>query len=422
MDVPRKSAAKKRKIRRVIYIMIAILAATGITIAVSRLKPAAQAVTRSTVTIGKVQRGELLRQVRGNGTLVPEVIQFVPAQVQGRIVRRLAQPGTEVSADTVLFELANPETEQQHADAQSQLIAAHANRASLKVQMERAEWDQKGTLATVESEFKKAKMSAEQNEKLGKQGLKSDKEVMDSKITAEALEYRVQVERERLKKSAEEVAARLRAEDARIEQLASAVRLQAQQVAYLKVRAGINGVLQTVEVQEGQQVTPGQNLARVADPTRLKAELRIDQNQASGISIGQHVIVDTRINNSDASKVEGTVSRIDPSVQNGTVTVDVALKGALPTGARPDLSVEGTVLLEKLQDVLYVDRPVLAQENGTVGLFKLEEDGQHASRTRVELGRSSVRHIQVINGLKEGDQIILSDTSQFDSTDRIRLN
>jgi len=420
MDIPRKSAAKKRKLRRIIYVIIAILAATGITVAVSRLKPAAPTVSRPTVSMGVVKRGEMLRQVRGNGTLVPEVIQYIPAQVQGRIERRLVEPGTNVTADTVLFEMTNPEIEQQLADARSQLEAAQAGMKSLKVQLDKQVLDQEGTLATVESEYKKAKMAAEQNEKLGKQGLKSDKEVQDSKITADALEYRVKVEKERLAKTREEVVARVDAEKARVNQLQNAVGLRQEQVGYLRVRAGINGVLQTVEVQVGQQVTPGTNLARAADPSRLKAELKIDQNQAKDIGIGQTVTVDTR--SGQNSTVQGTVSRIDPSVQNGTVTVDVALRGELPKGARADLSVEGTVLLERLENVLYVQRPVLAQENGTVGLFKLEEDGQHASRTKVELGRSSVTFIEVRNGLKEGDQIILSDTSQFDSSDRIRLN
>ena len=420
MDVPRKSAAKKRKIKRIIYAIIAIIAAAGITVAVSRLKPAAQSVSRSTVTFGTVKRGELLRQVRGNGTLVPEAIQLVPAQVQGRITRKLVQPGAQVSRDTVLFEMSNPQTEQELLDAKSQYTGAQANRASLKVQLERAELDQKGTLRTVESEYQKAKMAADQNKKLGDQGLRSDKEVQDSRITAEALAYRVQVEKERLGKSAEEVQARLRAEDERVKQLASAVQIKQQQVDYLKVRAGIDGVVQVINVQEGQQVNPGQDLARVADPSRLKAEIKIDQNQARDVGLGQSVVVDTRTGQN--STVEGTVSRIDNGVQNGTITIDVQLTSELPKGARPDLSVEGTVLLEKLQNVLYVERPVLAQENGNVGLFKVEEDGAHASRTKVELGRSSVRFIEVKNGLKEGDQIILSDTSQFDTSDRIRLN
>ncbi|HKP86596.1 MAG TPA: HlyD family efflux transporter periplasmic adaptor subunit [Blastocatellia bacterium] len=417
MDVPRKSAKKKRQVRRILYILTAVVAVAVITVGVSRLKPAAPYVEPGTLYKDTVKRGSMLRQVRGLGTLVPEEIRYIPAISLGRVEKRMAQPGEHVKRDSILIELSNPEIEQQFLDAQSQYRAAEANLTTLKAQVGKQILDQQATLAQVESDFKKAKMQAEVFDDLGQKGLKSILDVKLQQIAASDLESRVKIEQQRLTASREEVKAKLAAEDEKVRQLKDAVQLRRTQLDNLKVRAGIDGVLQTVEVQVGQQVTLGQNLARVADPNRLKAELKIAETQAKDIQLGQEVTIDTR-----NGVIPGKVIRIDPSVQNGTRTVDASLEGDLPKGAVADLSVDGTIQLEKLENILYVGRPVHGQENSTVGLFKVDPDGSGASRVTVRLGRSSVNTIEILDGLREGDLVILSDTSQWDNSDRIRLN
>lgn len=417
MDIPRKSAAKKRRVRRILYALAVIVAVTVITVGVSRLRPAAPSVDAATMLSDTVKRGPMLRQVHGMGTLVPEEIRYVPAISVGRVEKRLAQPGAQVQASTLLLELSNPQIQQAFIDAESQLRAAEANLTMLKVQLNKQILDQEASVAQVSSDFRKAKMQYEVNDSLGKQGLKSSLEVQLSKIAADDLESRVSLETKRLAGSREEGKARLAAEDEKVRQLKDAVQLRRTELDALKVRAGIDGELQTVEVQVGQQVTVGQNLARVANPKRLKAELKIAETQAKDIQIGQPVAIDTRV-----GIVPGKVIRIDPHVESGTRTVDSSLEGDLPRGAVPDLSVDGTIQLEKLENVLYVGRPVHGSENSTVGLFKYDPDGAGASRVQVRLGRSNVTQIEVVEGLKEGDRIILSDTSQWDSENRIRLN
>ena len=417
MDIPRKSAAKKRRVKRVLYGLTAVVAVALITVGVSRLKPAAPSVDDATLWKGTVTRGSMLRNVRGLGTLVPEEIRYVPAIQLGRIEKRLVQPGAQVKADTVLFELTNPEIEQAFIDAESQLRGAEANLTTLKVQLDKTILDQDASLAQVSSDFKKAKMQYEVNDSLAKQGLKSKLELQLSQIAAEDLDNRVTLEKKRLVGSREEAKARLAAEDEKVRQLRDAVQLKRKQLDALKVRAGIDGELQTVAVQVGQQVTLGQELARVANPRKLKAELKISETQAKDIQLGQPVSVDTR-----NGIIAGRVIRIDPSVQNGTRTVDASLEGELPKGAVPDLSVDGTIQLEKLDNILYVNRPVHGSENATVGIFKLDPDRAGAARVQVKLGRGSVTTIEVIDGLKEGDIVILSDTTQWDNNDRIRLN
>jgi HlyD family secretion protein len=417
MDIPRKSAAKKRRIKRIVYALSTIVVVGVITVGVSRLKPAAQSVDKATILSDVVKRGSMVRRVRGLGTLVPEEIRYVPAISQGRVEKRLVQPGAQVQADTVLLELTNPEIQQAFVDAESQLRAAEANLTTLRVQLEKQSLDQEATLAQAKSDFNKAKMQYEVNESLGKQGLKSPLEVQLSKITADDLDSRVALETKRLASGRQEAKAKLAAEDEKVRQLRDAVQLKRTQLDALKVRAGIDGVLQTIAVQVGQQVTAGQELARVANPKRLKAELKITETQAKDIQLGQHVAIDTR-----NGIIPGRVIRIDPSVQNGTRTVDASLEGELPKGAVPDLSVDGTIELERLENILYVGRPVHGSENSQVGLFKIDPDGSGASRVTVKLGRSDVNTIEVIDGLKEGDRIILSDTSQWDNAERIRLN
>jgi HlyD family secretion protein len=417
MDIPRKSAAKKRRIKRILYAFGAVVVLAGITVFVSRLKPAVPSVEDGTTWKGTVARGSMLRQVRGLGTLVPEEIRFVPAISQGRIEKRLVQPGAAVTRNTLLLELSNPEVEQAALDAESQLRGAEAELATLKVQLDKLILDQKATLAQVTSDYKKAQMTYEVNDSLGKSGLKSSLEVKLSEIAASDADNRRTLEAQRLTASAEENKARLAAEEEKVRQLRDAVQLRRQQVDQLKVRAGIDGVVQTIEVQVGQQVTPGTNLARVANPLKLKAELKIAETQTKDVQIGQPVSIDTR-----NGVIPGRVIRIDPSVQNGTRTVDAELLGELPRGAVADLSVDGTIQLEKLDDILYVGRPVHGQENSTVGLFKVAADGTTAVRVQVKLGRSSVNTIEVLDGLKEGDRVILSDTSAWDTANEIRLN
>jgi HlyD family secretion protein len=416
MDIPRKSAAKQRKIKRIVYALILAVVVGGITLGVSRLKPAAQTAQKELMLPDTVKRGNMLRQVRGLGTLVPEEIRYVPALSLGRIEKRLAQPGAQVTADTVILELSNPEIQQAFIDAESQLRAAAANLTTLKVQNQKQILDQEATLAQAKSDFNKAKMQYEVNDELGKKDLKSRLEVQLSKIAAEDADNRVALETKRLASNREEGVAKLAAEDEKVRQLKDGVQLKRKQLDALKVRAGIDGELQTVEIQVGQQVTLGQNLARVANPKRLKAELKVNETQAKDIQLGQHVAVDTR-----NGIIPGKVIRIDPHVDNGTRTIDASLEGELPKGAVADLSVDGTIELERLENILYIGRPVHGQENSTVGLFKIDPDGSGASRVQVKLGRSSVTTIEILDGLKEGDRVILADTSQFDNADRIRL-
>lgn len=420
MDIPRKSAAKKRKIKRVVYALSTVVVVGLITVGVSRLQPAAPSVDDGTTLKDTVKRGNMIRNVRGQGTLVPEEIRYVPAISQGRIEKRLAQPGAQVKADTVLLELSNPEIQQAFVDAESQLRAAAANLTTLKVQLDKQILDQEATLAQTKSDFNKAKMQFEVNDSLGKQGLKSSLEVQLSKITAEDLDNRVTLDTKRLASNREEAKARLAAEEEKVRQLKDAVQLKHTQLEALKVRAGIDGELQTVSVQVGQQVTLGQELARVANPRRLKAELKIAETQAKDVQLGQRVSIDTR--NGTNGIISGRVIRIDPHVDNGTRTVDASLEGDLPKGAVADLSVDGTIEFERLENILYVARPVHGTENSIVGLFKVDPDGRGATRVQVKLGRTSVTTIEVLEGLKEGDRVILSDTSQWDNSDRIRLN
>lgn len=417
MDIARPSNARARRIRRVTYVGIGLAAIALITVGLSRLEPAAPSVDRSTVWVDTVKRGSMLRQVRGAGTLVPIDIRWIPALTQGRVERRVVLPGTEVGPNTVMVELSNPELEQTALDAEWQVKAAEADYENLRVQLESQLFNQRAATASAESDHKEAQLQLERNVELAKAGLAPDLDVKLSQARAESAATRFEMEKERLDIAAQATKAQLAAQQARIEQLRALYQLRRSQVEALKVRPGMAGVLQRLPLEVGQQVTPGTNLAQVADPTRLKAELRIPATQARDIQLGQKAEVDTR-----NGVIPGHVIRIDPAVQDGTVTVDVALDGPLPKGARPDLNVDGTVELEHLQDVLYVGRPAFGQENSLVGLFKLTEGGSGAVRAQVELGRSSVSLIEVVKGLEEGDQVILSDMSTWDAYDRVRLN
>jgi HlyD family secretion protein len=417
MDIARPaSVARRRRLRRIAYGVGGLVAVLLITLGLSRLQPAAPQVERSTVLVDTVKRGPLVVNVRGLGTLVPEEIRWIPAVTEGRVERIVIQPGTEVHPDSVIVELTNPEVEQQALEAESQLREAEAQYVETKVNLERGHLDQQSQAARVQSEYHQAKLRAETDAQLAKEGLIADLTLQLSKLAADELAQRNRIEQERLQKNAEAVQAQLSVQRARVEQRRAMARLRREQVQQLQVRSGLAGVLQQVPVEVGQRVTPGTNLARVAQPDHLKAVIRVAETQARDVQLGQPASIDTR-----NGIVEGKVSRIDPAAQNGTVTVDVALTGALPRGARPDLTVDGTIELARLTDVLYVSRPAQGQSDSLITLFKVQEDGG-AVRTRVRLGRASVNTIEIVEGLNVGDHVVLSDTSQWDAFDRIRLN
>jgi len=419
MDIQRPaSVARKKKIKQMAFAIAGLLVVGLVSVVLARLKPAAPTVERATVWVDTVKRGAMLRQVRGLGTLVPvdEARRWVPAATQGRVERIVLRPGATVTPETVVLVLDDPQARQLLDESQQLLLAAQADLASLDARLQTERLNQRSIAATVEADYEQAKLEREVNEDLAKDGLVSNLILKQSTVKANSLETRNRLEQDRVKVAEDNIRAQLKAQQARIDQLQSLVALRQDQVNRLQVRAGMNGVLEQVPVEVGQQVAPGTNLARVADPTRLKAELRIAETQARDLTIGQVAQVDTR-----NGIIPGKVTRIDPAAQNGTVTVDVELTGELPRGARPDLSVDGTVELERLDNVLYVGRPAFGQEQSTVGLFRLDPATGEASRTQVQLGRSSVNTIEVMNGLAEGDSVVLSDMSAWDQFDRIRL-
>ncbi len=416
MDIPRKSGSNKRLIRKIIYAVLGVAVVGAITLGVSRMKPAAPGIERSTVWVDTVKRGPMLRQVRGIGTLVPQEVRVIAASTQGRVERINVQPGTEVTAGTVLIELANPELQQSVVDVEYQMRAAEADLNNLRAKLESDRMSQQAGAATVRAEYEQAKIQADTDEVLARDGLIPALNLKLSKVRAAELANRYSIEQKRLEGGVKAAAAQIASQQARISQLQAQIQLRRTQEQTLRVLAGTNGVLQQMQVEVGQQVTPGTNLARVVEPQNLKAELKIAETQAKDIGLGQQASIDTR-----NGVIPGHVVRIDPAAAQGTVTVDVALDGALPQGARPDLSVDGTIELERLDNVLYVGRPAFGQAQSTVGMFKLEEEGKAAARVQVKLGRSSVNTIEIIEGLNEGDQVILSDTAQWDNYNRILL-
>jgi len=417
MDIPRAEVAAGKRRRRIIYGSIGVVAIGLITVGLSRLEPAAPTVERATVWIDTVKRGPMLRQVRGSGTLVPEEVRWIPATTDGRVEQILVKPGTAVTADTVLLELSNPEVELSALEAESAVKAAEAEYTNLKVQLESQVLNQQAQAASVRSSYHQAKLQAEANKELARDGLIASLTLKLSEVTADELAGRSEIEEKRLAISADASKAQLAVQAARLDQLRGAWQLRRRQVDSLKVRSGSDGVLQQLPVEVGQRYTAGTILAKVAQPGHLKAEVRIAETQARDIELGQVASIDTR-----NGVVPGRVVRIDPASENGTVKVDVALEGPLPKGARPDLSVDGTIELERLTDVLYVGRPAFGQEQSTVGLFKLEPGGSGAVRTQVKLGRSSVNTVEILEGLNVGDQVVLSDMSAWNAFDRVRLN
>ncbi|MFN2509394.1 MAG: efflux RND transporter periplasmic adaptor subunit [Chthoniobacterales bacterium] len=417
MDVPRAGVAKKKRQKRIIIGSAVVLGLILATFGLSRLKPAVPSVDRSTVWIDTVKRGPMVRQVRGLGTLVPEEIRWIAARTEGRVDKIVVRPGAPVEPDTILLELTSPEVEQAARDAESQFKAVEAELITLRAALQRELLEQESSAARVHSEYQQAKMEAETNDNLSKNGLVADLTHKTSKIKAEDLAARDAIEQKRLAFSRDSIEPQIASKQAEVDQVKALAQMRKDQMEQLKVRAGFSGVLQQLPVEVGQRVTAGTNLARVADPTKLKAEIKIAETQAKDIQINLPASIDTR-----NGVVPGHVVRVDPAVEQGTVRVDVALDGELPRGARPDLSVDGTIELERLDNVVYVGRPAFGQENNTVGIFKLVAGTSEAVRTPVKLGRSSVNTIEIISGLEPGDQVILSDTSAMDAHERIRLN
>ena len=412
MDIQRPSNARAKRIRRIIYAAIALVSITGVT----RLRPAAPAVDKAAIWTDEVKRGPMIRDVRGVGTLVPVDIRWIPAQTDSRVDLIVLHPGAIVKPDSIILELSDPILQRETLDAEYKLKAAQADLESLKVQINSELLNQKSFTAAVRSDYEQAKLQHEVDEKLRAEGIGAEVTAKLSKVKAEQLAIRLKLEEDRTKNAEDSAAARLQAQQSHVDQQRALYDLKRSELNSLHVRAGIEGVLQLVPVDVGQHVTPSTNLARVADPKHLKAEIKIPETQAKDITIGQPATVDTR-----NGILKGQVSRIDPSVQNGTVTVDVLFTEPLPNGARPDLSVDGTIELENLKDVLYVGRPVHGQSDSTIGLFKIVEDGSEGLRVSVKLGKSSVNAVEILQGLKVGDKVILSDMSAWDAFDRVRL-
>ncbi len=419
MDVPRKSARKQKIIKRIIFGVVVAVAVPAITIMLGRLKPAAPTVEGSTVWRDTVKRGPMIRDVRGMGTLVPEETLLIPALTDGRVDRILIRPGTPVKTNDIIMTLTNPDLQTELLDKEYALKAAEAAYTDLRVTLEKGLLDLRSTAAQVSADYHAAKLKAERDTALAKEGLVADVDAKISEVNARELGVRNELEQKRITINSESVEAQLAKAKVTVEQARGAYELVKNQVAALKVRSGVDGMLQALAtpVEQGQSVAAGTPLGKVAQPSKLKAVLKIAETQVKDVRINQPAVVDTR-----NGFVKGHVSRIDPSIINGTVDVDIKMDEELPDFARPDLSVDGTIQLEKLDDVIYVGRPVFGQAESTVTLFKLEPDGRYANRVQVKLGRTSVNTIEIREGLRVGDVVILSDMSAWDGYDRIRLN
>ena len=416
MDKPREGAARKRTIKRVVIILAMIMITGLITWGVNKLPQAAQSVEFGTVWPDTVKRGPMIRNMHGLGTLVPEEVLLIPANTDGRVERIILRPGAVVQPDTILLVLTNQELENASFNAEWQVKEAEARLKDLEVRLESQHLDLTSQTAKTGSELTQARLTSDRDEALVKLGLKADLEYKLTKAKAEELEGRSLIEKKRLAINLDSIKAQLNAENVKIENLRAAYQLKRKQVEQLKVRAGVQGVLQQLPVEVGQRVVAGAMLAKVAQPSKLKAELKIAETQAKDILLGQIASIDTR-----NGLIPGTVIRIDPASANGTVTVDVKLEGPLPKGARPDLSVDGTIDIERIPDALYMGRPVFGQPNTTVKMFKFDPVTMQAVRVPVKLGRSSVTAIEILEGLKVGDSVILSDMSQYENQDRLKL-
>lgn len=417
MDIIRDDLKKKKRRRQIATGSIGVIILLSVGAFLFSMDPAAPSIERSSIWIGEVKRGPLEVNVRGIGTLVPVDLRWLTAQTNGSVEEIFILPGAPVTPDTVILQLGNPELEQNYRNAEFQLASAEAQLANQRVREEDSLLEMEFQLAQLESNFENAKLDVRVNEELFAEGLVAERDLLKSRLVKEQLERQTEILQRRLDTRRQQVEQNLAPALAAVSQEKERVALLLQQVADLSVCAGLNGVLQRLPLEEGQQVTMGTQLAQVADPTRLKAVVRIPETQAKDIQIGLNAIIDTR-----NGKVSGVVARVNPTVVAGTVDVDVDLTGELPRGARADLTVEGIINLASLSDVLFVGRSSSARENGTMGIFKLSPVGNEARRTQVAFGKSSVSEIQVVDGLFEGDQIILSDTSQYDDNDRLRIN
>jgi len=417
MDIPRPDQSKAKRKKRLLIGGAAALALVAITVLLGRLKPAVPSVDRSLVWIDTVKRGPMTREVHGLGTLVPEDISWIPARTTAHVDRIVLKPGAMVQPDSVILILSDPTVVQAAVDADSQLKGAEADLQNTRVQLQSSVLQAESDAATAKANYAVAKLRAELEEQLFKDGLDSEMNLQLSKVTADQDQTLNDIQQKRYAFAQNSIVPQLAVKQATVDQLRAQARLKHADADALNVRAGMKGILQLVSVDVGAQVQIGTNLARVADPTRLMAQVQIAETQAKDMQIGQPAQIDTH-----NGIVAGKVARIDPSVTNGTVTVDVTLDGALPQGSRPDLSVDGTIELEHLDNVVYVGRPAFGDEHATVGIFKLAADGVYAARTQVVLGRSSVNTIEIVKGLVPGDRVILSDMSQWDANDRIKLN
>ncbi|HLQ79144.1 MAG TPA: HlyD family efflux transporter periplasmic adaptor subunit [Terriglobia bacterium] len=418
MDIARPEFKLQKRRRQIILFGVGTVLVVALSIGVMRLKPAAPSVERGTVWTDVVKRGSMLRQVRGPGSLMPvqEAVRQIPAETEATVVRIRVLPGSQVKADTILLEMSNSQVEQSAVDAQLQLKAVEAEYQSLRVGLDSNLMTQKAGAATVNADYSQAQRQADTDKALYELGVISGLAYKSSKGKADELTTRNDLEGQRLAINKRAIETQLAQEQAKVDQARTLAALKQKQLDALRVRAGIGGVLVDLPMQVGQHVQPGTMLAKVVQPEHLMAALKIAETQARDVQFGEPVSIDTH-----NGLISGTVMRVDPAVQNGTVTVDVKLTGELPRGARPDLSVDGTIDLERLDNVLYVGRPAFGQENSTISLFKLDADGKEAVRVPVKVGRESVNSIQIFEGLHEGDAVILSDMSRWDKTDRIRL-
>jgi HlyD family secretion protein len=416
MDVPRESQRRRKIVLRVICGVIILAVVGGVTLYVSKMKPAAPSVDRSSIWVDTVKHGSMLQAVRGLGRLVPEEIRWIPAATEGRVERKVLEPGARVTPDTVLIELSNPQLEQETVSAEWDWKADENSYTDLQLRLRREDLTQKADLARMESDYEQARIKYESRKVLGQDGLISALDLREYQVAAEQSGNRLNIEKERAEINRESMAAQLSERRTRVDQRKAVYEMKKNQLEQLKVRAGVDGILQQIEVDVGQRIGAGTNLARVVNPNRLKAELSVSETQAKDVQLGQAASIDTR-----NGVIQGRVSRVDPAVRDGAVTVDIRIEGELPKGARPDLSVDGTIVLEQLDDVVYVGLPVQAQADSQISLFKLAAGGKEAHRVKVQLGRSSVSTVEVREGLKPGDQVVLSDMSAQDGFDDIRL-
>ncbi len=418
MDISRPDIKKKKRRQQIVVAAVALVVVAAAVVFVVRLKPAAPGVDRATIYSDTVKRGPMLRQVRGPGTLVPreDKIRLIPAETEATVVRILVLPGAKVEPQSLIMELADPKVQQELLDAQLQLKGAAAELTNTRAKLQSDLMTQKAAASTVSADDTQARLQAQTDKSLYDLGVISGLTYSASKGKSDDLKTRNDLEKQRLTLNEKAIETQIAVQQAKVEQAQALLGLKQKQLDALSVRAGISGVLVDLPHQVGEHVAPGTTLAKVVQPDQLKASLKIAETQARDIQIGQPAEVDTH-----NGVVAGRVMRIDPAVQNGTVTVDVELAGALPQGARPDLSVDGTIDLDRMTDVLFVGRPAFGNENSTISLFKVSADGKTAVRVPVKVGRASVNSIQVMDGLQAGDTVILSDMSRWDASEKIRL-